>query len=243
MEEKNKDIKEENKKVETKNEVKKEDTKFKKADTKETKKIEKETKKKDKSTEKKATWLPTVIVVVIVLLIAAILTIMIITTSAPKKSLDSLLTNLKAGDFEKAQQYLSGEMDLSTDDLEGEAQKLLFEKLEWKIDKVSENDDNTATIEVEITTKDFQTVVNNYMQKALEAVKGAITGGGNTESFSSEDFEKYFIEELKNEDIKTTTINATINAVKEDKEWKIVSDEDLTNALLPGLEETVNSLS
>ena len=243
MEEKNKDIKEENKKVETKNEVKKEDTKFKKADTKETKKIEKETKKKDKSTEKKATWLPTVIVVVIVLIIAAILTIMIITTSAPKKSLDSLLTNLKAGDFEKAQQYLSGEMDLSTDDLEGEAQKLLFEKLEWKIDKVSENDDNTATIEVEITTKDFQTIVNNYMQKALEAVKGAITGGGSTESFSSDDFEKYFIEELKNEEIQTTTTTATINAVKEDNEWKIVSDEDLTNALLPGLEETVNSLS
>ena len=243
MEEKNKDIKEENKKVETKNEVKKEEAKFKKADTKETKKVEKETKKKDKVAGKKATWIPTVIAVVIVLVIAAILTIMIITTSAPKKSLDSLLTNLKAGDFEKAQEYLSGEMDLSTDDLEGEAQKLLFEKLDWKIDKVSENDDNTATIEVEITTKDFQTIVNNYMQKALEAVKGAITGGGSTESFSSEDFEKYFIEELKNEEIQATTTNATINAVKEDKDWKIVSDEDLINALLPGLEETLNSLS
>ena len=181
--------------------------------------------------------------VVRVLLVAALLTVMIVTSSAPKKSLDALLTNLKAGDFEKAQEYISGNLSLSTDNLDQETQKLLFNKLQWKIDKVTENDNNTAIIEVEITTKDFQTIINNYMQKALEAVRGAITGNESNETFSSEDFEKYLIEELQNEEIKTTTINVTVNAIKEDKEWKIVSDEDLINALLPGLQETENSLS
>ena len=247
MEEKNKDIKE-NKKEEVKkkeenkvekNEVKKEEPKFQKVDKKEAK--NKETKKDNKETKKQ--WIPTVVTVVIVLLVAALLTVMIVTSSVPKKSLDALLTNLKAGDFEKAQQYLSGDMDLSTGELDQETQKLLFNKLNWKINKVTETDENSATIEVEITTKDFQTIVNNYMQKALEAVRGAITGNDSTESFSSQDFEKYFIEELKNEEIETTTVTTTVNAIKEDKDWKIVSDESLVKALLPGLQETVDSLS
>ena len=246
MEEKNKDLKEENKKVETKKEIKNDEPKFKKVDKKETKK---ETKKDDKkenkqgTTKKTTAWITTVITVVVVLLVAALLTVMIVTSSAPKKSLEAFLTNLKAGDFEKAQEYLSGDLTLSTNELDQETQKLLFDKLNWEIGNVTENDDNTATIEVRITTKDFQTIVNNYMQKALEAVRGAITGSGSDESFSSADFESYFVEELQNEDIQTTTINTTINAVKEDKDWKIVSDDALVNALLPGLQETVNSLS
>lgn len=252
MEEKKNDLKED-KKVDKKqdvkkeakdNEVKKEEPKFKKVDKKEVKKIEnKKENKKEGKEEAKKTWIPTVITVVIVLLVAALLTVMIVTSSAPKKSLDALLTNLKAGDFEKAQQYLSGDMSLTTDDLDQETQKLLFDKLNWKINKVTETDENNATIEIEITTKNFQTIVNNYMQKALEAVRGAITGGNSTESFSSQDFENYFIEELKNEQIETTTVTSTVNAVKEGKDWKIVSDDTLVKALLPGLEETVDSLS
>lgn len=252
MEEKKNDLKE-NKKVDTKQEakkevktteVKKEEPKFQKVDKKEAKKKENNQKNKKESKEgAKKTWIPTVISVVIVLLVAALLTVMIVTSSAPKKSLDALLTNLKAGDFEKAQQYLSGDTNLSTDDLDQETQKLLFDKLNWKINKVTETDENNATIEVVITTKDFQTIVNNYMKKALDAVKGAITGGDSTESFSSQDFEKYFIEELKDEGIGTTTVTTTVNAVKEGKDWKIVSDDSLVKALLPGLEETVDSLS
>ena len=242
MEEKNKDLKT-NKKVDTKQEVKKDEAKFKKVEKKEAAKVEKQEKKKEGKKGTKKAWIPTVTVVVIVLLIAALLTVMIITSSAPKKSLDSLLTNLKAGEFEKAQEYLSGDVTLTTNNFDTETQKLLFDKLEWKIDKVTENDDDTATIEVEITTKDFQTIVNNYMQRALEAVRGAITGGNSEESFSSADFEKYFVEELQNEEIQTTTVNATVNAVKENGDWKIVSDNALIDALLPGLEETVDSLS
>lgn len=238
---------EENKKIETKNEIKKEEPKFKKVDKKEVEKVEKQAKnkeeKKEKTSGKKMAWIPTVVTVVIVLIIATLLTVMIITSSAPKKSLDSLLTNLKVGDFEKAQEYANGDIGLGTNSLDVETQKLLFDKLEWEISKVTENDDNTASIEVKITTKNFQTIVNNYMQKALEAVKGAITGGGSEESFSSEDFEKYFVEELKNEEIETTTVNATINAVKENKDWKVVLDDQFVDAILPGLQETVNSLA
>ena len=233
MDENKKEEKNVEKKVDVKQENKKEEPKFKKVDKKETTKIEKqvnkEKSKKDK-TGKKSPVIPTVIVVVVVLLIAILLTVMIVTSSAPKKSLEALLTNLKAGDFAKAQEYVSGDLDLGTVNSNEEAQKLLFNKLNWKINKVTEKDENNATVEVEITTKDFQTIINNYMKKALDAVRETITGGGSTESFSSADFEKYFIEELKNENIQTTTITTTVNAVKEDNKWKIVSDDALYNA-------------
>lgn len=246
MDENKKEEKNVEKKVDVKQENKKEEPKFKKVDKKETTKIEKqvnkEKSKKDK-TGKKSPVIPTVIVVVVVLLIAILLTVMIVTSSAPKKSLEALLTNLKAGDFAKAQEYVSGDLDLGTVNSNEEAQKLLFNKLNWKINKVTEKDENNATVEVEITTKDFQTIINNYMKKALDAVRETITGGGSTESFSSADFEKYFIEELKNENIQTTTITTTVNAVKEDNKWKIVSDDALYNAVLPGLQEAVNTLA
>ena len=243
MDENKKEEKKVEKKVDVKQETKKEEPKFKPVDKKEEKKVEKKEKNKKEKTGKKSPVIPTVIVVVVVVLIAILLTVMIVTSSAPKKSLEALLTNLKAGDFTKAQEYVSGDLDLGTVNSNKEAQKLLFDKLNWKINKVTEVDENNATVEVEITTKDFQTVINNYMKKALDAVKETITGGGTTESFSSADFENYFIEELKNENIQTTTITTTVNAVKEDNKWKIVSDDALYNALLPGLQEAVNTLA
>ena len=242
MDENKKEEKKLEKKVDVKQETKKEEPKFKPVDKKEEKKVEKKEKNKKEKTGKKSPVIPTVIVVVVVL-IAILLTVMIVTSSAPKKSLEALLTNLKAGDFTKAQEYVSGDLDLGTVNSNEEAQKLLFDKLNWKINKVTEVDENNATVEVEITTKDFQTVINNYMKKALDAVKETITGGGTTESFSSADFENYFIDELKNENIQTTTIKTTVNAVKEDNKWKIVSDDALYNALLPGLQEAVNTLA
>ena len=63
------------------------------------------------------------------------------------------------------------------------------------------------------------------------------------ESISEQDFQQYFLEELKNEEIQTTTNEKTINAVKVDNKWKIVSDDNLVSAILPGLEEAINTLS
>lgn len=226
-------------------EVKKEEPKFEKVSKKEADKINK-TKNKEKNkntkTDQKKKWIPTVIVAIAVIAIIAVLTVMIVVSSDPKKSLDGLLTNLRSGNFEKAQEYLSGdETELTDTSLDEEAQKLLFEKLSWNIKKVTQEKDK-ATIVVEIRNKDFQTVVNNYAKRALNAAKEAI-GSGNTESISEQDFQQYFLEELKNEEIQTTTNEKTINAVKVDNKWKIVSDDDLVSAILPGLEEAINTLS
>ncbi len=228
-------------------EAKKEEPKFQQATKKEADKVNKEQKKENKKakgtkTRSKRPWIPTAIIAAVVIAVIAILTVMIIISSDPKKALDGLLTNLKSGNFEKAQEYLAGEdTELTSTSLDEETQKLLFEKLVWNIKKVTQENDK-ATIEVEIKNKDFQTVVNNYAKRALNAAKEAIANG-NTQPISEQDFQKYFLEELKNEDIKPTTSTKTINAIKIDKKWKVVSDDALVSAILPGLEETLNALS
>lgn len=239
----NKDTKNNKNKVE---EVKETKPKFEKVSKKEAQKVNKENKKENKKTkdkkDNKKTWISTSVIALFVIVIIAVLTVMIVVSSDPKKALDGLLTNLKEGNFNKAQEYLSGDnKELTSISLDDEAQKLLFEKMAWNIKKVTQEKDK-AVIEVEIKNKDFQTVVNNYAKRALNAAKEAI-GSGNVNSISETDFQNYFLEELKNEQIPTTTNTKTVNAVKVDDKWKIVSDDGLVSALLPGLEEAINTLS
>ena len=211
----------------------------KKKENKEEKKVEK-IKEVKREKNNKAPWITTAIVVVVVLVIAALLTVMIVTSSDPKKSVDGLLTNLREGDFETANQFSSSEKSTSTseilnENLNQETQKLLFEKLSWKVLKVTENG-NEATVEIEVTNKDFKTILGNVMQKALKA---AFSGGELTEEAS----ENYLLEELKNSEVQTATVTKTINLVKQDKKWKVIIDNEFVNAVLPGFQETINSIS
>ena len=210
----------------------------KKKENKEEKKVEK-IKEVKREKNKKAPWITTAIVVVVVLVIAALLTVMIVTSSDPKKSVDGLLTNLREGDFETANQFSSSEKSTSTseilnENLNQETQKLLFEKLSWKVLKVTENG-NEATVEIEVTNKDVKTILGNVMQKALKA---AFSGGELTEEAS----ENYLLEELKNSEVQTATVTKTINLVKQDKKWKVIIDNEFVNAVLPGFQETINSI-
>lgn len=235
----NKETKNNKTKVE---EVKETKPKFEKVSKKETEKVNKENKKSKDKKETKKIWISTSVIALFVIVIIAVLTVMIVVSSDPKKALDGVLTNLKEGNFDKAQEYLTGDnTELTSISLDDEAQKLLFEKMAWNIKKVTQEKDK-AVIEVEIKNKDFQTVVNNYAKRALNAAKEAI-GSGNVNSISETDFQNYFLEELKNEQIPTTTNTKTVNAVKVDDKWKIVSDDGLVSALLPGLEEAINTLS
>ena len=197
--------------------------------------------KKDKKS-KKNPWIITGVTIVVVALVVVLLTYMIVTSSDPKKSVDGLLMNLREGEFEKAREFVNSDEFFSAEflneNINQETQKLLFNKLSWKVNNVTENGDE-ATIEIEITNKDFKTIFGNVMQKTFKAALSNSEDEENTEEVT----QNYLIEELKNDDVPTTTITKTINAVKQDKKWKIVVDEDLTYTLLPGLQETINSLS
>lgn len=227
----------EEKKIENKEKQKEE----KKLDTTK-KEVKKKTEVKKEKKNKKAPWIITSVTILVVALVVVLLTYMIVTSSNPKKSIDGLLMNLREGEFEKAREFVNSD-DFSTsgildENLNQEAQKLLFDKLSWKVLKVTENG-NEATIEMEITNKDFKTILGNVMQKTFKAAFSDNAELDNTE----ETAQNYLIEELKNDQVQTTTVTKTIKAVKQDKKWKIDVDDELLYTLLPGLQETINSLS
>lgn len=228
--------KEEKTKTKVKIDNKKEETK--KQDQKpENKKFEvskqKTTVKKEKNNTSKKSKIPAILTVVIVLAIVAVLTVLIVTSSDPKKSVDGFLTNLKAGDFEKAQEFATGDKLLEDQEYNEETQKLLFDKISWKVKKVTA-DNNEAKVEIEITNKDFSEVLQNYKNKIWKDISSVI---GKTIDTS-----RYFEEELKNENLGTKTITTNIKLQKQDGKWKVVANNELANSLLPGLQESVDAI-
>ncbi len=58
---------------------------------------------------------------------------------------------------------------------------------------------------------------------------------------SDEEAGQYLMEELKNKEVgQTTTTKKEITIRKEKGKWKVVVDENLQNAIFPGLSEAVN---
>ncbi len=238
---------------EEKKEVKKQDVKAtEKAEKKDTKSTEKKDEKKvvDKKTTKKQE-LPKdtkkkiekasgekkksnkgiiIAVAIIVVVVIAILACIFLMGDSPKKSVETMLGDLKSGNY--SQTVLS---DLSEEDFDEEAQKLLFDKLEWKVQNVKEEGD-TATVEVEITNKDFKTIIANYMQKVI---KIAFSG----ESISEEEMTNYLIEELNNNEIEMVTSNQTIILKKQDGKWEVSEENDFVNILLPGFNEAISAFN
>lgn len=237
---------EEKNKTEVKNDEAKEQTVKKEPTKKEVKKEEKP-KKEEKKTEKKAeetkgkkskNGIIALVVVIVALLVVALLC-NILTMNTPEKTVEKLFNALKTGNYEQANELINYNELVKSDFLENEelgeeAQKLLFLQLEWKI-KDTKKENDTATIEVEVTNKDFKTIIGNYVQKAIKA---AFSG----QEISDEQMTNYLIEELNNTEIQNVTNTQTIILKKQDGNWKISEeDNNLANILLPGFEEAINS--
>ena len=193
---------------------------------------------KEKGNKKVGYWVGGIILLLVVL---AIVTALLLLPSTPEKSVEGMLNSLKNADFESVNKYVNyeeivneSEM-LQNSEMDEETQSLLFDKLTWKILNISK-EENTASVEVEITNKDFNQIITNYTQEALRI---AFSG----ESFTQEEQNNKLKEQLKNEEIGTKTVTTTVQLVKQDREWKVQADESLINALLPGLQEAINSLN
>lgn len=182
----------------------------------------------------------TAIVIIIVLILAILLCVLL--ANGPKGVVEGMFTALKNGDYDKVNKYINYEEVISSSDildsesLDEETMNLLFEKLSWKIIDMTQ-EENTASVTVEVTNKNFRTIIGNYMQNALRI---AFSG----QELSDAEMENYLIEELKNEDVETTTTTQTINLTKQDGKWVIdTTDTNLIDVLLPGLNEAVNALN
>lgn len=204
---------------------------------KETKKQEvpKDTKKKFEKTEGKMPKIDNKMilgVVVAVVVIIAIIACIFLMSDSPKKTVETMLSDLKSGNY--AQEMLGNA--LQEEGFNEDAQKLFFDKLDWKIQNEKIEGDK-ATVEVEITNKDFKTIIGNYMQKVL---KVAFSG----QNINQDEMMNYLIEELKNDEIETVTANQSIVLEKKDGKWEATEENnDFANILLPGFNEATSAFN
>ena len=232
-----------------KTEKKEENKKFEpvKEDKSSNAKVKKEKPKKEKAPkEKKEKKGVAIRIIVTVIILLAIIGLIYLAIPSPEKVVNNVFSDLKKGDFQNIEQYVNynelvedtgmntdSETEMTQEEIDKE--KLLYEDLEWKIKSV-EKEENTATVEVETTNKDYKTIFNNYFQTLIQKVF-------SNEDLSDEQIENSFVEELQKEDTEKVTTTQTLTLTKQDGKWRLVVDDSLKNAIYPGLEDAINSIN
>ncbi len=172
-------------------------------------------------------------VAVAVVVLIAILACVFFMSDSPKKVVEKELSEIKAGNY--GQTTMLSDL-IEEDEFDEEAKKLLFDKLEWKVLNLKEEGDK-ATVELEITNKDFKTIMENCIQRAI---KSMLTNSNND---GEGEIANCLIEELKNDEIQTVTTNQSIVLEKKDGKWEVAEDNDFANILLPGFNDAVNAFN
>lgn len=235
--------KEENKeeKIEKKENVKKFEPAKKEINTNNsTKQKNTKSKKEKKPKEKKSGKGTFTRLIAIVIILLAIIGLIYLAIPTPEKTLNNFFNSLKEGNIERINQYLnyeeiSLEQVLNEGTEKNEVEKALFESLEWNIKSVTEEQD-TATIEVEVTNKDYEKAFKSYIQEMFQRFL-------NNEDVSDEEQFELLINEISKEETGTKTTTQKITLVKENGKWKVTADDALTEALYPGLIEGIDSIS
>ena len=206
-------------------------------------KIKKE-KKEPKEKGKKRGVLARTIAIIIVLCV--VIGLIYFALPSPARVLEQMLRDLKTGNFQKVQQYvdykqladipaLGTDEENTEDKVISENDKLFYEDLQWSIKNIEQNGDEEK-IELEITNKNYKTIFQNYTKKVIQKLF-------NNESTSEEEMKIYLMEEFKNESVDQVTTTQTVTVQKQDGKWKVVVDENLRNAIYPGLTEAIEALT
>lgn len=178
-------------------------------------------------------------IVAIIILLAIVIGIIVIALPSPARALEEMFRDLKAGKMSDIDKYVdyNSLIDIpALGNLEGadsaDNDKILYEDLQWNIKKIEKNEEE-AKIEVEITNKNYKNIFQNFTKKVVQKIL-------NNEKPSDEEAGQYLMEELKNKKVGQTTTTQEITIRKEEGKWKVVVDENLQNAIFPGLSEAVN---
>ncbi len=178
-------------------------------------------------------------IVAIIILLAIVIGIIVIALPSPARALEEMFRDLKAGKMSDIDKYVdyNSLIDIpALGNLEGadstDNDKILYEDLKWNIKKIEKNEEE-AKIEVEITNKNYKNIFQNFTKKVVQKIL-------NNEKPSDEEAGQYLMEELKNKEVGQTTTTQEITIRKEEGKWKVVVDENLQNAIFPGLSEAVN---
>ena len=187
----------------------------------------------------------TIVTIVILALLAAGSYFMILKSQENKvlSLIDQTFKAVKTGDMSS----IAKEGTLNKKDVEelknNEAIKGILGELKYEV-KEKETKLNNSKIKISVTNKSFKEAFGKMMAKSLEL---AFSTGFSGEEISDEEMDKklneYLITVLKSNEINTVTTEVELNFIKENKEWKLKTEQDkILNAVLPGYNEIKSAL-
>ena len=119
--------------------------------------------------------------------------------------------------------------------------KYYFKYLDLNVVDITKSK-SEAIVRVELNNKNLKTILQKYIQKALELAMSSLGSSEKKDGMEAELLE-YFKSKFESEEIDTVTTTVDIVLNKVDKEWKVVVTEELRDAILPGLSDINNLYS
>ncbi len=172
-----------------------------------------------------------ILIIVIISIIVAVINNN--NSSKLEETIDKAFMALKTYNINETNKYIDYEKvlysldEILVDEKNENVEKELFNSIEWKIDKIDINGD-TATAVIELTNKNFVTVVTNWM-KIIVAEKDKGKKITNKSSLAH-------LEKVLSETQETKTEINKINLKKENNVWKIEVTEEFRNLVYPGVD-------
>ena len=179
-----------------------------------------------------------------------------------KIALENALEAMKSGDSEKMEKYVVEEegadsssmedtvTDLAEEKKAEEALAYLFKHLSYKIGDVKKEEENSATIAVEMEQADLKEATSAAMgEMFIQSMSLAFSD--KTEEEIDAEMEEFLLAKFKkmvddNKDNLITT-NVDVHMKKVDGEWKVVGDEAFydaaTGGMLSAIEEFADSFN
>lgn len=193
---------------------------------------------KNKKEKKSKRWI--VIVILLLILIALVLLVVYISIT-PRMSVNNALNNLKNGnsklanlniEYKELIAVLDGNIIKENQKEMSELEKNCFNSLSWSITGEAVTN-KEATVDVEITTKNFRQVLLNWIEKISETLE--VNG-----DISNEENISLLAESIKQDNVENITNIATLNLERKGLTWKIKVDDNLINAIYPGLNQVLD---
>ncbi len=179
------------------------------------------------------------------LLFLSIYTVTLLTSitgcsAKPQAVVDELITLLKKGDYEKAQQRMITEkggisFDTTVHEDSSDIYDRVFKNLEYKILNTSVDGDN-AVVKLKTTNLDMQSITQEAM---TDIFSRSLTNAFNedAEEISEEEISKIFIEKMDDPAAQKVIMENDIKLRKdaEDRKWKVVNDSTFINSVTGNL--------
>lgn len=168
--------------------------------------------------------------------------------NSPEGVLKSALNELKAGNFEKAEEYFLNpdRTMLKRAGMEsiGDSISIIFKEIEYEIISKENVDENTVNITVEITTTDMTPVFNDLFSGIMEYAMTVISSGVEpTEEEITQKVSEIFVECASKPDLAKTTSEVVVKAVKFEDTWKLEADEAFFDAISGELSKAIASMT